>query len=84
MMKFIVCLIGWVLTPLAMLVVAFDIAKCWVEAKVNGKAQEQLEIQQGEILRLTIENQAAYQRGWSEAIKAATERTRRIFNEEND
>jgi len=26
MMKFIVCLIGWVLIPLAMLVVAFDIA----------------------------------------------------------
>lgn len=40
MMKFIVCLIGWLLIPLAMLVVAFDIAKCWVEAEVNGKAQE--------------------------------------------
>jgi hypothetical protein len=35
MMKFIVCLIGWFLIPLAMLVVAFDIAKCWVEAEAN-------------------------------------------------
>ena len=40
MMKFIVCLIGWLLIPLAVLVVAFDIAKCWVEAEVNGKAQK--------------------------------------------
>jgi hypothetical protein len=40
MMKFIVCLISWMLIPLAMLVVAFDIAKCWVESKVDGKADE--------------------------------------------
>lgn len=39
-MKIIVCLIGMLLVPLAMIVVAFDIAKCWVESEVDGKAQE--------------------------------------------
>jgi hypothetical protein len=60
----------------------------WIEIEdledMNEMLRKQIEIQQGEILRLTIENQAAYQRGWSEAIKAATERTRKIFNECND
>lgn len=40
MMKFIVCLIAWLLIPFAMFVVAFDIAKCWVESKVDVKAEE--------------------------------------------
>jgi hypothetical protein len=40
MMKFIVCLIACLLIPIAMFVVAFDIAKCWVEAEVDGKAQK--------------------------------------------
>lgn len=39
-MKTIVCLIGMFLVPLAMIVVAFDIAKCWVEAEVDRKSQE--------------------------------------------
>lgn len=60
----------------------------WIEIQdiedTTEMLRKQLEIQQGEIMRLTIENQAAYQRGWAEAIKAASERTRRIFNEEND
>ena len=33
MMKFIVCLIGWCLVPLAMIYHAWEIAKCWVESK---------------------------------------------------
>ena len=40
MMEVIVCLISLFLVPLAMLVVAFDIAKCWVEAEVDRKAKE--------------------------------------------
>lgn len=60
----------------------------WVDIQdledMEAMLRKQVQIQQDEILRLTTESQAAYQRGWSEAIKAATERTRRIFNEEND
>lgn len=39
-MKGIVYLISLFLIPLAMVVVAFDIAKCWVELDFDGKAQE--------------------------------------------
>jgi hypothetical protein len=31
MIKFVTCLISWILIPLAMVVVAWDVAKCWVE-----------------------------------------------------
>ena len=33
MIKFITCLIGWVLVPIVMVVLAWDIAKCFVEDK---------------------------------------------------
>lgn len=33
-MKFITALISWILLPIAMIVVAYDIAKCFVESKV--------------------------------------------------
>jgi RNAse (barnase) inhibitor barstar len=34
MVKFLVCLIGWVLLPIAIVVVGFEVAKCWVEEKL--------------------------------------------------
>lgn len=33
-MKFITALISWILLPIAVIVVAYDIAKCFVESKV--------------------------------------------------
>jgi hypothetical protein len=39
-MKFTVCLIGWALIPVAIITVAYEVAKCWVESKIDGKAQE--------------------------------------------
>lgn len=33
-MKFITALISWIIMPIAMIVVAYDIAKCFVESKV--------------------------------------------------
>jgi len=41
MIKFLVCLIGWLLIPFAMVVVAWEVAKCWVEdalKKANERA----------------------------------------------
>jgi hypothetical protein len=34
MIKLIVCFVGWLLLPVAILVVAFDVVKTWVEAKM--------------------------------------------------
>jgi len=39
MIKFITCLIGWLLIPFAIIVVSWDIAKCWVEDALK-KASE--------------------------------------------
>ena len=36
MIKFLVCLIGWVLLPLVMIVVAWEVAKVWIESKMEG------------------------------------------------
>jgi hypothetical protein len=51
---------------------------------MTAMLRQQIQIQQREILRLGMENQAAYQRGWSDAVKAATERVQRIFDESMD
>jgi len=39
-MKFIVCLISWVLIPVAIVTVAYEVSKCWVESRLDGKAGE--------------------------------------------
>jgi hypothetical protein len=36
-MKFITALVSWILLPIAIVVVAYDIAKCFVESKVLWK-----------------------------------------------
>lgn len=46
--------------------------------------RKQIKIQQDEIIRLSMENQAAYQKGWADAVAAATARVRRMYNEEFD
>lgn len=61
----------------------------WVEVddleNLETMLREQLRMQQEEIMRLTIANQGAYQKGWSDAIDAATKRLRKGFDEyEND
>jgi len=56
----------------------------WIEIEelddMTEMLRQQIQIQQREILRLGMENQAAYQRGWSDAVKAATERVQKIFD----
>jgi FtsZ-binding cell division protein ZapB len=56
----------------------------WIEVEelddMTEMLRQQIQIQQREILRLGMENQAAYQRGWSDAVKAATERVQKIFD----
>jgi len=61
----------------------------WIEVEDAEDAQEmlrkQIEIQQTEIMRLATEVTNAYQKGWSDAIKAATERIKKNFDEyDND
>jgi len=61
----------------------------WLEVEDAEDAQEmlrkQIEIQQSEIMRLATEVTNAYQKGWSDAIKAATERIKKNFDEyDND
>lgn len=62
----------------------------WIEIEDAEDAQEmlrkQIEIQQTEIMRLATEVSNAYQKGWADAIKAATERVKKGFEnqEEND
>ena len=61
----------------------------WLEVEDAEDAQEmllkQIEIQQTEIMRLATEVTNAYQKGWSDAIKAATERIKKNFDEyDND
>jgi hypothetical protein len=36
-MKFITALVSWIIMPIAIIVVAYDIAKCFVESKVLWK-----------------------------------------------
>ena len=61
----------------------------WLEVEDAEDAQEmlrkQIEVQQTEIMRLATEVTNAYQKGWSDAIKAATERIKKNFDEyDND
>lgn len=49
---------------------------------ISEMLRQQIHAQQSEIIRLTMENQAAYQKGWSDAITAATERARKMFDDE--
>lgn len=61
----------------------------WLEVEDAEDAQamlrKQIEIQQTEIMRLAQEVTNAYQKGWSDAIKAATERIKKNFDEyDND
>jgi len=59
----------------------------WIEVEDAEDAQamlrKQLEIQQTEIMRLAQEVTNAYQKGWSDAIDAATKRLRKGL-EDND
>jgi hypothetical protein len=56
----------------------------WVELEdmedMEQMLRKQLDIQQSEIMRLSTEVNDAYKKGWSDAIEAATKRTRDIFN----
>jgi hypothetical protein len=36
-MKFITALVSWILIPIAIIVVAYEVAKCFVESKVLPK-----------------------------------------------
>ena len=60
----------------------------WIETEDMEDAQEmlrkQIEIQQTEIMRLAQEVTNAYQKGWSDAIKAATERIKKNFDDAAD
>lgn len=53
----------------------------WIEVEDLEDTQEmlrkQIEIQQSEIMRLAQEVTDAYQKGWSDAIDAATKRLRK-------
>lgn len=42
-MKFILIPIVWVMVPLAFIVVAFDVAKVFIESKVEAKLKEKSE-----------------------------------------
>ena len=39
-MKFILIMVVWVMVPLAFIAVAFDVAKAFVESKVEAKLKE--------------------------------------------
>jgi hypothetical protein len=39
-MKFILTLLSWLMVPFAFIVVAFDVAKAFVETKVEDKLKE--------------------------------------------
>jgi major membrane immunogen (membrane-anchored lipoprotein) len=56
----------------------------WIETEDAEDAKEmlrkQIEIQQNEIMRLAQEVTNAYQKGWSDAITAATKRLRNEFD----
>lgn len=61
----------------------------WLEVEDAEDAQEmlrkQIEVQQTEIMRLATEVSTAYQKGWSDAIKAATDRIKKSFDQyDND
>lgn len=59
----------------------------WIEVEDLEDTQEmlrkQIEIQQSEIMRLAQEVTDAYQKGWSDAIDAATKRARKMFDDYN-
>ena len=60
----------------------------WLEIEDAEDAQEmlrkQIEIQQTEIMRLATEVSNAYQKGWADAITAATERLRKGFKDNDN
>lgn len=60
----------------------------WLEVQdlddLEDMLRKQIEVQQGEILRLSGEITNAYQKGWSDAIKAATERIRKGFEDHDN
>lgn len=61
----------------------------WIEVEDLEDTQEmlrkQIEVQQTEIMRLSMEVADAYRKGWSDAIDAATERLRKgIESYDND
>lgn len=61
----------------------------WIETEdlddMESMLRKQIEVQQTEIMRLSGEMTNAYQKGWSDAIKAATDRIRKGFEEyDND
>ena len=59
----------------------------WIETEDTDNLEEmlrkQIEVQQTEIMRLSGELTNAYQKGWSDAIDAATKKLRKGF-EDND
>jgi len=59
----------------------------WIEVEDAEDAQamlrKQIEIQQSEIMRLAQEVTNAYQKGWSDAIDAATKRLRKGFEDDD-
>jgi len=61
----------------------------WIETEdledMEQMLRKQIEVQQTEIMRLSRQMTDAYQKGWSDAIKAATERIKKNFDEyDND
>ena len=60
----------------------------WIEVEdledMEAMLRKQIEIQQTEILRLSTEVANSYQKGWSDAIEAATKRIRNAYEHGND
>lgn len=61
----------------------------WIETEelddMEAMLRKQIEVQQTEIMRLSRQMTDAYQKGWSDAIKAATDRIRKGFEDyDND
>lgn len=59
----------------------------WIEVEdLNDMEQmlrKQIDIQQTEIMRLSMEVGDAYKKGWNDAISAATERVKKAFDDTN-
>lgn len=34
LLEFIIAVVGWLLVPIAIVVVSFEVAKCWVEDRI--------------------------------------------------
>ena len=61
----------------------------WLETEdlddLEAMLRKQIEVQQTEIMRLSMEVADAYRKGWADAIKAATDRVRQGFEDyDND